>query len=97
MVYTCTGCETGDSAQVTISGTNLIVNANTVNLSIINVANWSTTKIANVDASSSPYPGIASVDFNIPITVVPCSITALAITDITASINSSSTQTHGNF
>ena len=48
--------------------------------------------MGNADADSSLYsPGIAWTDFNIPITVVPCSITALAITDIIASLNSSST------
>ena len=31
MAYICTGCATGDSALVTISGTNLIVSATTVN------------------------------------------------------------------
>ena len=47
--------------------------------------------MANADADSSIYQGVTSTDFNIPITVVPCSITALAITDIIASLNSSST------
>ena len=77
-----------------------MVSALTVNLSSVDASNWTTTKtaVASLSSYSSYWADSAEKVFNIPITVVPCEITSINISDITSEINSSSSSsTHGEF
>jgi hypothetical protein len=89
----CIGKTNDDDDYCYEATPSMIVVATNVNKSSVNAANWSTTKSLEAKRSSSNLTTTATR--NIPITIVPCAVTAVStITKLEAEVGSTSTLTH---